>query len=202
MTGIYFGAGSSLFWYLVVWEAHHSGRFRRMTWTLLSGSIAVMAFDGLNSLAMDLALPTPYATSNAIRLVTGLLSGVAIGAFLSHLVTIALTRRPSGGWALSPTGTLAPPLLFGASLCAIAASRLQMLELPLTCLIVASTLAVLWAMMSVLVAIALGRSWGFTSARLCDETLAISLIGACGLLLGLAALRLLLEQRVGPIGLS
>lgn len=202
MTGIYLGAATSLVWYLVACRARKPGRFSREAWILQALYIGVMAIDGLNALAMDLSLPTPYASTNHTRVVTGLLSGVAIGALLSHLTTISLTHRPCGGWSAAPASTLVPPLVAGAVLCAIAASGLPTLALPLTLLIVASAVAVLWAMTSVIVALALGRSWGFNDARQRDETLAIALVSACFLLLGLAAWRLGLEQMFGPLGLS
>ncbi|MDQ2652929.1 MAG: DUF2085 domain-containing protein [Chloroflexota bacterium] len=201
MTGIYLGAASSLLWYLLVCRARHSGRFTRGVWIGIVLCIGAMAIDGLNSLAADLAIPTPYETTNLARLVTGLLSGVAIGALLSHLATISLTHRPRGGWPPAPAATLAPPLVFGAFVCALAASGLAPLAAPFTCLIVGSALAVLWTMTSVVLALALQRGWGFPSARQRDETLAIAFVGASVLLVGLAAFRVLLEQFAGPLKL-
>ncbi len=202
MTGIYLGAASTLLWYLTVCRARCSGRFTRAAWLLLALSIGVMACDGLNSLATDLAIPTPYTTSNVTRVVTGLLAGVAIGAVLSHLATISLTHRPRGGWPATSTLTLAPPLALGAVVCALAASGLPPLALPYTCLIVISALATLWAMTSVVVALLMRRGWGFANARQRDETLAIAFVGACVLLAGLAVWRGMLESALGPFGLS
>ncbi len=202
MTGIYLGAASALLWFLLVCRARRPGRFTRGAWMVLALCIGVMALDGLNSLATDLAISTPYASTNQTRLATGLLAGVAIGALLSHLVTISLTHRPRGGWPAAPTRSLAPPLVLGTALCALAASGLPALALPFTGLILASALAVLWAMTSVLAALALRRGWGFVSARQRDETLAMAFVSACVLLIGLAAWRVLLEHAVGPLRLS
>jgi uncharacterized membrane protein len=202
MTGIYLGAASSLLWYLPLCRAGHSGRFTRGAWVLLALCIGAMVIDGLNSLAADLAIPTPYQTTNLTRLVTGLLSGVAIGALLSHLVTISLSHRPRGGWSAASAATLAPPLVLGAFVCALAVSGLATLAVPFTCLIVASALVTLWAMTSVVVALALRRGWGFESARQRDETLVIAFVSACVLLAVLAAWRVLLEYLAGPSILS
>jgi uncharacterized membrane protein len=202
MTGIYPGAACSLLWYLLVCRAQYSGRFTRGTSIVLALCIGAMAIDGLNSLAADLTIPTRYETTNLTRLVTGLLGGVAIGAFLSHLGTISLTHRPRGGWPSASAVTLAPPLLVGAFACALAASGLPSLAVPFTCLIVASAVATLWAMTSVLLTLSLRRGWGFVSARQRDETLAIAFVGACVLLVGLATWRGLLEHFVGPLRLS
>lgn len=49
-----------------------------------------MGFDGLNSAAFDLGLPHLYAPSNPLRLVTGLLTGVAMGSFILPLVNTML----------------------------------------------------------------------------------------------------------------
>lgn len=202
MTGIYLGAAASLLWYLLICGTRQSGRFTRAAWVVVGLCIGVMAIDGLNSLAAELAIPTPYASTNLTRVVTGLLSGVAIGALLSHLATISLARRPRGGWPPVSAVTLAPPLVLGAVLCALAASGLPSLVLPYTFLLVASALVVLWAMTSVLVALVLRRGWGFTSTRQRDETLALAFVGACVVLAGLAAWRTLLEHLMGPIRLS
>ncbi len=202
MTGIYLGAAASLLWFLLICRARYSGRLTRGTWVAIVVSISMMALDGLNSLAADLVISTPYATTNFSRVATGLLAGVAIGAFLSHLVTISLTHRPGGGWAPSPGSTLAFPLLLGALLCALAASGLPSLALPLTFLVIGSGQAVLWAMACVVVALALRRGWGFASAKQRDETLALAFLVACVLLLGLAGWRAALEQVVGQGGLS
>lgn len=202
MTGIYLGAASSLVWFLPVCRARRPGRFTRRVWLLLGLCIGIMALDGLNSLAADLSVPTPYQTTNLTRLVTGLLSGVAIGALLSHLATISLTHRPRGGWPAASASSLVPPLVAGGFVCALAASGLPPLALPYTCLIVASALAVLWAMASVVVALLLRRGWGFSSARQRDETLAIAFLAATVLLVVLAGWRELLEAVIAPLELS
>jgi uncharacterized membrane protein len=202
MTGIYLGAAASLLWHLLILRGEFAGRLTRGVWALLGLGIAVMMLDGFNSLAADLQLPSPYTSTNLIRVVTGLLAGVAIGTFLGHLATITLTRRPKGGWKPAPVAMLAPPLAIGAFACSLAMSGLPPLALPLTWLILVSVLAILWVMTSVLVSLALGRAWGFARPQERDETLAIALLAACALLVGLAAWRTGLEYLIGPIRLS
>ena len=202
MTGIYFGTASALGWCLLACRAQRSGRLTRSLWILVALGVVTMALDGLNSLASDLALPTPYASTNQTRVVTGLLAGVAVGMLLSHLVTLTLTHRPRGGWTPSGLSLFVPPLLLGASVCALAACGLPTLGLPLACMIVMSALATLWAMTSVLLTLVWRRAWGFASAQQRDETLAFALLGACALLVVLAVWRALLEQITGPMILS
>jgi uncharacterized membrane protein len=202
MTGIYFGTASSLVWFILAHRARISGRFSRTSWTLMGLGIVLMAVDGLNSLTADLALPAPYVTTNLLRVTTGLLAGVAIGALLSHLVTISLTHRPRGGWAAAPAQALLAPLVLGAAVCLLAMSGLPTLAVPLTMLIMAAAITTLWAMTSVVLALALRRAWGFASSRQGDVTLALALIAACVVLVALAGWRVWLEQIIGPKMLS
>lgn len=202
MTGMYLAAASTLLWYLLICQARVSGRFTRPAWVILALFIGVMALDGLNSLATDVGVATFYVSTNLTRLVTGSLSGIAIGALLSHLATISLTRRPRGGWAPVGLRTLTPPAILAALMCGLAASGLPTLALPYTWLILASALVVLWAIASVLVALSLQRAWGFASARQKDETLAMAFVVACALLAVFASARTVLEQLVGPLNLS
>ncbi|MCA9879113.1 MAG: DUF2085 domain-containing protein, partial [Thermomicrobiales bacterium] len=202
MTGTYLGAASALLWYLLLGRGQHAGRFTRGMWALLGIMVSIMALDGLNSLASDLDLPLAYTPSNGLRLVTGLLAGVAIGALLSHLAVLTMARRPRGGWSASSSAMLLPPLLTGAAWCGVATSGLPTLALPVTWLTLGASVAVLWAMISVLTAIGLGRCWGFSTARQRDETLALAFVVACLVLAALAGGRALLEQVTGPVVLS
>ncbi len=62
-------------------------------WTLivvLVGFVAVMGFDGLNSTAYDNGLPHLYAPTNPLRLITGLLTGIAVAPFLLPAVNVTL----------------------------------------------------------------------------------------------------------------
>ncbi|MFT4041004.1 MAG: DUF2085 domain-containing protein, partial [Thermomicrobiales bacterium] len=153
MTGIYLGALAALGWFLLVWRGAWSGRFSRRTWAVLGLMLAAMAVDGCNSLALDLGLAPLYPPATVWRLLTGLLAGVAIGAGLSHLVTISLRRRPRGGWPPAPGAALLAPLLTGAGVLALAASGLPLLALPFTWLLLVSVVATLWSMTAVLTAL-------------------------------------------------
>ena len=52
-----------------------------------------MAFDGINSTLADLGMPHLYESTNVIRLLTGLLSGIAIAPFLLWLLGVMATSR-------------------------------------------------------------------------------------------------------------
>jgi uncharacterized membrane protein len=75
--------------------------------------IGIMALDGFNSVATDLALPHLYAPSNALRLATGLGAGIALALLLAPVIARARfgmqDRRPpaAGVAALLPFGAAA-----------------------------------------------------------------------------------------------
>lgn len=56
-----------------------------------------MAFDGVNSTLMEMKLPHLYTTTNPIRLVTGLLSGIALAPFMVWLASIVLFPQAPRG---------------------------------------------------------------------------------------------------------
>ena len=60
---------------------------------LLALAFASMAFDGANSTLTDLGLPHLYASTNVTRLLTGLLSGIAIAPFLVWLLGVVAMQR-------------------------------------------------------------------------------------------------------------
>jgi len=65
-------------------------------WTLIAilvGFVAVMGFDGLNATAYDNGLPHLYAPSNPLRLITGLLTGVATASFLLPAANVAVWKK-------------------------------------------------------------------------------------------------------------
>ncbi len=53
-----------------------------------------MAFDGTNALFYDLGLPHAYAPDLRVRLITGLLAGIAMGVFLVPTLAAAVTPAP------------------------------------------------------------------------------------------------------------
>lgn len=93
MTGIY-GGFATAFTVLVcrgrLWA------FARPSWTvlgLLGTFVAAMACDGTNSFLLDIGQWHPYAPRNEVRLVTGLLTGIALAATVCFLLSATLWRR-------------------------------------------------------------------------------------------------------------
>lgn len=109
-TGIYGGAA------LAFGTLRARGRQRAMlppspsVLAILVALIAIMALDGFNSVATDLALPHPYAPSNTLRLATGLGAGFALALLLAPVFARARfggqDRRPpvTGVADLAPFG--------------------------------------------------------------------------------------------------
>ena len=91
MTGIYGGALITLVMLLAL------GRLgaRRLGGTWVLGILMLfflsMAGDGINSTLTDLGLPHLYTSTNLTRLVTGLLSGIALAPVLVWLLGVVMT---------------------------------------------------------------------------------------------------------------
>ncbi len=93
MTGIY---GGALLTFAVLMACGRLGA-RRLGSPLLIGILAIffmsMAFDGVNSTLAELGMPHLYPPTNLLRLLTGLLSGMAIAPVLLWLLSVVATAR-------------------------------------------------------------------------------------------------------------
>lgn len=91
--GLYAGLLIALAYLLLIgrWKARRVPP-RPLIVTLV-GLGATMVFDGLNATAYDVGLPHLYAPSNPLRLVTGLLMGVAVAPFLLLAVNASLCKE-------------------------------------------------------------------------------------------------------------
>jgi len=93
MTGIYGGFATS-FAFLV-----HRGRLWALaqpSWAvlgLLLSFVGLMAIDGTNSFLLDIGVWHLYSPHNNIRLITGLLTGIALAAIVCFLLSATLWRR-------------------------------------------------------------------------------------------------------------
>jgi len=96
MTGIY---GGLLLTFVVLVACRRLGA-RRLGSPLVIGILVVfflsMAFDGVNSTLAELGLPHLYPPTNMFRLLTGLLSGIAIAPCLLWLLGMVATPREPG----------------------------------------------------------------------------------------------------------
>ena len=96
MTGIYGGFSVAALYLLA------RGRFRALATPpagvvlLLGMFVGLLVVDGFNSLLLDLRLWHPYVPRNDFRLVTGLLTGVALAGVVAYLVSITLWQTGRG----------------------------------------------------------------------------------------------------------
>ena len=93
MVGIYGGFSLT---FIILLALRRLGARRlgsRLVLGILALFFASMAFDGVNSTLTDLGLPHLYQSTNVTRLVTGLLSGIAIAPFLVWLLGVVATPR-------------------------------------------------------------------------------------------------------------
>jgi len=143
MTGIYGGflvSGLYLGW---------RGRYRAAalpsipTFAVLIGFVGVMAVDGFNSLFLDMGWRYFYEPDNRLRLVTGAMTGVTLGAAIFMLFGMALWRRPrlDQRVIVSP---MEPFLILGLQIPLMLAilSGAAWLYAPITLLLVATATAV------------------------------------------------------------
>jgi uncharacterized membrane protein len=96
MIGIY---GGFLLTFVVLLAFRRLGA-RRLGSPLVIGILAIcfmsMAFDGVNSTLAELGLPHLYPPTNLLRLLTGLLSGIAIAPFVLWLLSVVATPQEPG----------------------------------------------------------------------------------------------------------
>lgn len=94
MTGIYGGfLGTSI--YLGVRRRYRAAGLPNWpTMGVLALFVAVMGVDGFNSLFLDMGRRHLYGPDNRLRLVTGLMTGVALAAAIFLLFAMVLWRRP------------------------------------------------------------------------------------------------------------
>ncbi len=145
MTGIYGGFMLTLITLLVLRRIG----MRRLGSRLVIGILALffvsMAFDGVNSTLADIGRSHPYESTNVTRLLTGLLSGIAIAPFLVWLIgvmaapptearTDAVVRAP---WEL------VLPLAVSAGFAALVMSEQAVLYYPIALISIGGVVGVL-----------------------------------------------------------
>ncbi len=104
-----------------------------------------MAFDGINSTLADLGLPHLYESTNLTRLLTGLLSGIAIAPFLLWLLGVMATPRgeaPARA-VIQSTRELLVPLAVNVGFAALVVSEQAALYYPIALISVGGVIGVL-----------------------------------------------------------
>lgn len=164
---------------------------------VLASGILALAIDGSNSLLLDLGLPHLYQPHNLLRLATGLLTGMALGALVLPILN-QLFWRSSYEQRSVPSWRALFQFLPTLIVCYFAiASQSGLILYPIALL---STFGLLTAISSVnlIVIIAISkRSQSFASYRALIPFFGLALLFASGELLFLAQLKLMLLHALG-----
>ena len=198
MTGIY---GGFLLTFMVLVACRRLG-MRRLGSPFVIGTLVVffmsMALDGLNSSFTDLGLAHLYLSTNGTRLLTGLLSGIAIAPFLLWLLgAVATPREPGVPRALvrSPWELVAP-LAINAIFAALVQDGRAVFYYPIALVSVAGMVGVL-AITALLVILAIsGLDGRVTHVRQVLAPGALALLVAFAVLAATATIRWTFIERL------
>lgn len=183
-TGTFLGALIALFGQAVVLRRRGAAFPPTAITVILAGFIAIMGVDGFNSY-IDLMRGTPlfYEPRQELRLVTGALNGLTLGALLWPMVNFSLWRNPDPGRAIRNGRDLGVLLLLELAAVLLVLSGWPVLLYPLALASVLGVLAMLTLTLTVLVVIVVGRENRYDRWRdaltplLVGLTLAILMIG-------------------------
>lgn len=184
-TGTFLGALTALFCQAVVLRRRAAGFPPPGITVVLIGFVLLMGADGLNSY-VDLMRGTPllYEPRQELRLVTGALNGLALGAFLWPMVHFSLWRETAPGRVIRGWRDLGVLLPLEGAMVILVRIGWPPLLYPLALASALGVLTMLTLTMTVLVVIAAGREnrydrWGDAlTPLLVGLTLALLLIGA------------------------
>ncbi len=107
MTGIFGGALITCVYLLVTGRRATTSAPAVGVLVVLVLFVAAMGADGFNATLYDLGLPHLYAPDNRLRLITGLLAGLSIGAFAAVLLRYTIGRNGAPQPALTSWPELA-----------------------------------------------------------------------------------------------
>jgi uncharacterized membrane protein len=166
-TGIYGGLLVALLTLLILRRGGKRRLGSSATNRLLLLFVAIMASDGINSTLADLGWPHLYAPTNALRLSTGLLAGVAIAPLLLWLLGHAATPRDRlrDESLLRSPRDLVVPLAAAALYGALIVTGAAWLYLPLALIAVAGVVALISGVVLLLALRLTGREGRVTHRR-------------------------------------
>jgi len=157
-TGTFIGALIGFFGQTVVLRRRHAAEFPPpLIIGLLVGFILLWAADGLNSYLALLNGPHLYEPRNWLRLTTGALNGLAMGALVYPVFNFTLWRHPVSQRAIRHLPDLSVLLLLEAGLVGLVLTRWSFLLYPLALLSALGVLALLTCVNSMLVVMIVRR---------------------------------------------
>lgn len=183
-TGTFLGALTALLGQAVILRRRGADFPPPAIIVLLVGFIALMGVDGLNSyVGLMRGTPLFYEPRNELRLVTGALNGLALGALLWPMVNFSLWRRPRPERTIRNGWDLGVLLLLEAGMVALVLTGWPPLLYPLALACALGVLTLLTLTMTVLVVVIAGRENCYERWRdaltplLVGLTLALLLVG-------------------------
>jgi hypothetical protein len=198
MTGIFFACAVTVAWLIAAGSARATRIPPPRLLVILGGMVAILAIDGFNSLAYDLEVWTPYQPSNALRLATGTLGGVALGVLLTHLLAATLWVRPETARpVVAAPWELAAPFAVSCGIGALASSGLPILYGPVALGLVVASVGVFAILATVALALACDRGWTYDSPADALSLAVAGLVAGVVLIASLSAGRLILETWMG-----
>lgn len=169
---------------------------RKLLLTLLI-FVGLMGLDGLNAVAYDLYLPTPYEPNLTLRLGTGLMAGLAIATLLLPIFNQTMWTWENSSPAASMAGwkELAGGLLLIAFIWAIGLSGLPLLLYPISSIAIAGQI-LLFAGLGTMIAAGLLRREG--QVRSFGDLSRYLLLGLLGVAIFMSAAVLFRYSLFGP----
>lgn len=195
MTGIYGGfLGAGM--YLAV---RHRWRAAALpagpTLFVLAGFVGLMGLDGVNSLLVDMQAWHLYTPDNRLRLLTGLMTGIALATALAFLIGITLWRSPLlTRRVVASAGEPWLMLACQAPFALIVLSGESWLYAPVTILLVIAATAVVSLLALVVVVLIREVDHTFVSVGQVRGYGVVALLAGVAVMAGLAGARFFLER--------
>jgi uncharacterized membrane protein len=188
-TGTYLGALVGLVGQVWILRRRRESEFPPLpTLLLLIGFIALMGFDGLNSyLNMIPGAPYLYQPQQWLRLVTGLLNGLALSAILLPMVNYSLWRDPTPRRVIQGWRDLVVLLALVGGAAGLVLVGWPLLLVPLALASAAGILIMLTMIYTIIVVMVTGRENCYSSWREALTPLTVGMALAV-LMVGLIAL--------------
>ena len=161
MVGIFGGYLAALVYFLALRRGRASNFPPVPLLVLCVLFIAAMGFDGFNNLFHDVGLPYLYAPYNPARLITGLLTGLAIAAFVLLVFNLSVWAEGQAQPVLGGLGELAGALAVEAMVFGAVVSRWGRLLYPVALWSMAGVVVLVTMLNMVIVLIVARREgWG------------------------------------------
>jgi uncharacterized membrane protein len=203
MTGIYGGFLATSVYFVARGRYRASKTPSILTIFALGLFVGALAIDGTNSLLLDMFLWHPYEPNNHLRLVTGLLTGIALASVVAFLLASTLWRNPDVTTrVVNGPGELVILVCLQTPFALACLSGSGALFAPLTLLLLVAAVLALTSIM--LATIALFRRQDGTFARWTDlQAIAfVALLAALGIMAVFGGGRFVLEHFMGPSPLT